>query len=146
MSTRYPDGSIQEVDIDGWIVGEDGIRGMEGLLIDPIGKVLAGGLAVGTAGGVGQALSQSNVTTGINNAGIFNSAVTGDQAEFALGRGLSNTANIWQDYVQERAKLLVPHVKVLSGREATAVFSQSVEMPGLFEAIDESSLDLDYLD
>jgi hypothetical protein len=35
LSMRLPNGRRKEFDIDGWVVGEDGIRGMGGRLLDP---------------------------------------------------------------------------------------------------------------
>ena len=49
LSIRLPSGKRKEFPIDGWIVGEDGIRGLEGVLIDPIGKAIVG---AGMAGGL----------------------------------------------------------------------------------------------
>ncbi len=146
MSMRYPDGSRKVVDVDGWIVGEDGIRGMEGILIDPIGKVLAGELIAGTVAGVGQGMSQAQISTQTNGVGGFSQALTGDSLEYGLGRGVSQAGSNWSGYIKERSKMLVPHVKVLSGRSATAVFSQNVELDGLFESMEDPNLTFASLD
>ncbi len=146
MSMRYPDGSRKVVDVDGWIVGEDGIRGMEGILIDPIGKVLAGELIAGTVAGMGQGISSAQVSTNSNGMGGFSQAVTGDALEYGVGRGVQQAGSNWSGYIKERSKMLVPHVKVLSGRSATAVFSQNVELDGLFESMEDPNLTFASLD
>ena len=126
MNIRHPDGSRQVVDIDGWVVGEDGIRGMEGLLIDPLGRILASAAA---AGGIQGALQNGNSQQNINGE-----VVSIDN----LGQGAANEVGAEiSGYIKERSDLLVPHVKVLSGRSATAVFSQNVTITGLYDKLDE---------
>jgi hypothetical protein len=147
LNLRYPDGSRNILEVDGWVVGEDGIRGMEGILVDPFGKVMMGALMSGTISGFGQGMAQSQVTTTANQNGVY-SYLSGDATEFALGRGLGEAGLTWGKFIEQRAKLLVPHVKVLSGREATAVFSKTVTVDGLYQAIegDEPALQMASLD
>jgi hypothetical protein len=136
MNIRLPDGRRKVVPVDGWVVGEDGVRGMEGILIDPIGKAIgAAGLAGGLQG-IGQGLQARNVQ--VNNGGLFGNtaAVTGNAAEFAAGAGITNAANAYANIINQRASLLIPVVQVLSGREATAVFSRSVSISDLYSALD----------
>lgn len=135
MNVRYPDGSRQVQKVDGWVVGEDGLRGMEGVLIDPMGKAIVGSLASGTLEGLGDGVQASNRMTVVTNQGLF-SANNGDIAEFAIAGGLGKAGERWSRFIDERARQLVPHVRVFSGREATAVFSQNIEMPGLFKELE----------
>jgi hypothetical protein len=51
--------------------------------------------------------------------------------------GLSGAASEWQKIITKRLDALVPVVQVLSGREATVVFSQSLAIPDLLEQVDE---------
>ncbi|MBN8550713.1 MAG: hypothetical protein J0M12_15470, partial [Deltaproteobacteria bacterium] len=67
LSIEFPDGRRKEVDVDGWIVGEDGIRGMAGVTIDPIGKAIGGTVLAGAIQGVGQGFPQAQLTTTTNN-------------------------------------------------------------------------------
>lgn len=140
LNIRLPSGRNQVIPVDGWVVGEDGVRGMEGLLIDPFGKAIG---ATGFAGGLaafGQAVSTSETTT-INNGYGTQSFVSGDDATYAAGKALSGAADTYADLIKERLRLLVPHVEVLSGREATAVFSKSFTIKGLFEEINSEDDD-----
>lgn len=145
LNIRLPNGKRKFVDVDGWVVGEDGIRGMEGLLIDPIGKaIVAGGLTGGLAG-LGDAVSDSQ-TTDYDSYYGSTEVVTGDDTKYAAGQAISGAAREWGDIVRDRVEQLVPHVQVLSGREATAVFAKSITIPELFETFEEeenvfSSLD-----
>jgi hypothetical protein len=139
MNLRLPNGRRKVVPVDGWVVGEDGVRGMEGILIDPIGKAIGGAGFAGALQGIGQGLAASNTTVQTSGAGgLFGSTstVTGSAAEFAVGNGISSAANVYANIIQQRVNLLVPIVQVLSGREATAVFSKSISISDLYSALD----------
>lgn len=139
LSIRLPNGRRKEFPVDGWIVGEDGLRGMEGILIDPIGKAIAGQGFAAALGGAGEgiALANQNITT-FGATGSQSSQVDkGKIPEFAAGKGLAGAAVEWQRIIQKRLDALVPVVQVLSGREATAVFSQSLAIPDLLDQVDE---------
>ncbi len=136
MNIRLNDGRRKVVPVDGWVVGEDGVRGMEGILIDPIGKAIGGAGFAGALQGFGQGLSASNLT--VTNQGALGSTamVTGDTMEFAAGQGVSQAARVYANLIQQRVGALVPVVQVLSGREATAVFSRSVSIADLYSSQD----------
>lgn len=138
LSVRLPNGRRKEFPIDGWIVGEDGIRGMEGVLIDPIGKAIAGSGFAGTLAGLGQGIARANQNTLTYSSGSQSNSVDASQVPaFAGGVGLASAANEWQQIIKDRLSQLVPVVQVLSDREATAVFSQSLAIPDLLEQVDE---------
>jgi hypothetical protein len=140
LSVRLPNGKRKEFPIDGWIVGEDGIRGMEGVLIDPIGKAIVGAGMAGGLAGLGQGIAAANVQNQIYSNGNSQSSVNAnDVPAYAGGVALASAATEWQQIIQDRLNQLVPVVQVLSGREATAVFSQSVAIPELLEQLDEES-------
>ena len=67
----------------------------------------------------------------------FTQQVSGDVAQYAAGRALQGGATEYSGIIRERLHELVPHVQVLSGREATAVFSKSVTIEGLFQSLNE---------
>ncbi len=138
LNIRLPNGKRTVIPVDGWVVGEDGIRGMEGVLIDPLGKAIGGAMITGGLDGFGRALSQGQVTTTTSMWGS-QEIVTGDDTKYAAGRALSGGANQWSDIIKQRMELLVPHVEVLSGREATAVFSKSFTIKDLYNALSEDN-------
>jgi hypothetical protein len=146
INIRFPDGSRKILNVDGWVVGEDGIRGMEGILIDPIGKALAGSMMSGVVQGFGSGVAAANSRTVYYGNGSSATFVDGDVSQYAVGRGVEKMGDRWSKYIDERMSLLVPHVKVLSGRKATAVFSQSVMIEGLFDSMEDEELVLASLD
>jgi hypothetical protein len=138
LSLRLPNGKRKEFPIDGWIVGEDGIRGMEGVLIDPIGKAIVGAGMAGGLAGLGQGIAAANVQNRVFANGNTQSSVNAnDIPAYAGGVALSSAATEWQQIIRDRLSQLVPVVQVLSGREATAVFSQSLAIPELLEQLDD---------
>lgn len=141
LNLRLPNGQRKVVPVDGWVVGEDGIRGMEGVLIDPIGKVIAGSAMAGGLRGLGKGISDANSTVTRTKGGLFGPSeestnVTGDIGEYAAGKALEGGAETYASIIQERFRQMIPHVQVLSGREATAVFAKSLPITDLFEALE----------
>lgn len=140
LNIKLPDGRRKVVRADGWIVGEDGIRGMSGVLIDPIGKAIAGTGFSGFLQGVGQGISAANTTVTRNNSvnGTQTTTdVTGNVLSYAAGQGASNAAGEWSGIIRDRLSQMVPVVQVLSGREATAVFAKNVTISGLFNQLED---------
>ena len=141
LNLRLPNGQRKVVPVDGWVVGEDGIRGMEGILIDPIGKVIAGSAMANGLHGLGQGIADANSTVTKTKGGLFGPSeettnVSGDIGEYAAGKALAGASDTYASIIQERFRLMVPQVQVLSGREATAVFAKSLPITDLFEALE----------
>jgi conjugal transfer pilus assembly protein TraB len=134
LNLSYPDGSRNVIEIDGWVVGEDGIAGMEGVLIDPIGKAIAGSGMAGLIEGAGRGLQAKNVTNRYDPWGGNQVEITGDEGAYAAGEGLASASRTWSRLIENRIAKLVPVVQVYSGREATAIFSRSFQIKGLIEA------------
>lgn len=138
LSLRLPNGRRKEFPVDGWVVGEDGLRGMEGVLIDPIGKAIGGSMMAGGLAGAGEGLALANTDTLTYSTGAQSRTVdSGNIPEYAAGNAASAGAREWSRIIQDRLSQLVPHVQVLSGREVTAVFSESFAIPDLLEQVDE---------
>jgi hypothetical protein len=138
LSMRLPNGRRKEFAVDGWVVGEDGIRGMEGVLIDPIGQVIGASAIAGGISGIGQGISQGNRVNNFGAAGNQTSFVQNGQIpEFAAGVAASSAAQEYVSIIRQRASQLVPVVQALSGREATAIFSQSLAIPDLLDQLDD---------
>lgn len=148
LSITLPNNERREISVDGWMVGEDGIRGLPGIPIDPIGQMLGQAGFVGLIQGFGQGIQQSNQTfvQNPNGQGSVTSFVNGDTTNFAAGRGLTNAAQQWQQILNQRFRNLTPIIKVRSGREATAIFSQSVVVPGLLQALQTNGFEFERLD
>lgn len=129
LSITHKDRRRSVTEVDGWVVGEDGIRGMKGKLIDKLPETL---LALATAGTLGAFGSKelgkngSNQTYNDNNGNGI--SITSQGTEDAIATGLNKAVQRLSDVIIQRHEKLIPVVEVLSGREAVAVFSQPVEV------------------
>ncbi len=139
LSIRLPDGQRRTYKVDGWIVGEDGVRGMKGHLIDHLGKAIGAATAIGGAEGATSAVKASQSTSFITDEGSLTQLASGDTATLIGTSALAGGLGAWGDVIKDRIDQLVPHVEVLSGREGTAVFAKSVVIDGLFEALEDDS-------
>lgn len=137
LNIQLPSGERKVYDVDGWVVGEDGIRGMQGLLIDPIGKAIGGAVMSGTIAGIGQGLAAGNTQIRADPNGGVTTVVSGDLGEYAAGKGLAAGASEWSGIIRDRLSQMTPVVQVLSGREGTAVFARSLPVEGLIEALED---------
>jgi Bacterial conjugation TrbI-like protein len=137
LNLRLPNGRRKFVAVDGWIVGEDGIRGMSGVLIDPISKAILGAGMVGALAGFGDGVSQANTTTIRSAYGGSESFVSGNVGQYAAGKGVSNAASTWGDIIKDRLEMMSPQVRVLSGRKVHAIFAKEVVIPDLYDALEE---------
>lgn len=127
LSIRHKDGRRSVVAVDGWIVGEDGIRGMKGTLIDKLGETILAIAVAGTASAFAQkALGDADEGATVQNSPGID--ITNIEAQDALGTGLNQATQRLVDVIIDRHEKLIPVVEVLSGREAVAVFSQPVEI------------------
>lgn len=145
LSVQLPNGERKEVDVDGWIAGEDGIRGMAGVTIDPLGKKIGGAILAGGIDGAGSALQASQYTTRSNINGS-QQTFTGDFGLAMAGSAISASSHVWTDFIKKRMDLFQPHVQVLSGRDATAIFAQPFSIRGLFEALGDTPSTLEEFD
>ncbi|RMD85889.1 MAG: hypothetical protein D6808_04435 [Candidatus Dadabacteria bacterium] len=123
--------------VDGWIVGEDGIRGMKGRLVDYLGEAIGAATAVGAAQGLAAGVSAAKTTRFIGNEGTLTTLAKGETAELVAASAISGGLDKWGDIIKDRVNQMVPYVEVLSGREATAVFAKSIVIDGLFEALED---------
>lgn len=136
LSVRLPDGRRKVMKVDGWVVGEDGIRGMAGVLNDPIGRAIGGGILTGALEGFGRGVQNSQQST-LRDLRFADQLVTGDTGKFAAGSALREGARNWGTIVQDRLDQMVPVVQVLAGRDGTAVFSKSTPIEGLIQAMED---------
>lgn len=142
LAIRHKDGRRSVVNVDGWIVGEDGVRGMKGKLIDKLGRLIATTAGVSFAAALGETLTERGNTTVISDSGVYD--LSGNDLDSASASALTDASNRLGEILLERYEKLVPVVEVLSGREVMAVFSSTAEVE-LFTPDDEgiyaSSLD-----
>jgi hypothetical protein len=114
------------VKVDGWVVGEDGIRGMRGRLIDKLGRLIAATAGVSFMGALGDRIDEKEGAIIIDNS----DGVTLDNNDFeaSTASAFTDASDRLGQVLIERYEKLIPVVEVLSGREVVAVFSSPVEV------------------
>jgi hypothetical protein len=143
LNINLPNGEKKVYQVDGWVVGEDGILGMPGIPVDPLGRILAGVSMVGAIQGLGQGIQTANQTIRRDiNQDAFQNGQSGvsvvdvdNVAQYAAGNALYQSANEWNRLLRDRVKDMVPVIKVYSGRKATAIFDKSLPIEGLYKQI-----------
>lgn len=146
LALSLPDGETKYYSVDGWVVGEDGLIGMPGIPVDPLGAYLVGGVMGGAIQGMATGVQVANqtirrdITTGpqqgVPSGAIGSSLVNVDKVgPFVVGSGLKSGAEEWQRLLRDRVKDMVPVIKVYSGRKAHAVFDKPVIIEGLYRQI-----------
>lgn len=137
LSLRHPSGRRSVVEVDGWIVGEDGIRGMQGRLEDKLGRLI---MATAVISGVAAAGQRLQANTGVffgNGFGGFGGAngqnlpgftLQSRDFQFAAASAVTDASNRLGQVLLRRYESLIPVVEVLSGREAVAIFSKPAEI------------------
>lgn len=137
VNVRLPNGQRKVMAVDGWVVGEDGIRGMQGVLIDPIGKAIGGAGFVAGLQAAAQGVRVARTRVRTDGMGGINEQVTGNIGEFAAASSISGAGREWSSIIRERLNEMVPVVQVLSGREGTAVFARSLQISDLLDQLED---------
>ena len=101
------------------------------------GKAIGAATAIGAAEGMTAGVAASRSTRFVSDEGDLTTLATGQSGQLILASALAGGLDKWGDIIKDRVDQLVPHVEVLSGREATAVFAKSVIVDGLFEALED---------
>ena len=125
LSMRHNDGRRSTMSIDGWIVGEDGVRGLKGKLIDKLGSLIAATATGSFAGAFADNAINGNSVDVDNSSGVN---ISGDALENSAADGVGAGMQKLVDVLIDRYESLVPVVEILSRRQAVAVFSQPVEV------------------
>lgn len=137
LAFRHPDGRRTVVKVDGWVVGEDGIRGMKGKVIDKLGQVILATMGYSAAATLGDRMMQKTKSYQINNSpGV---SLSGDDLDSATASALTDGATRLTQLMLDKYEKLVPVVEVNAGREVAAVFSKGAEV-SLIEDQDESGV------
>ena len=144
MAIRHPDGRRSVVKVDGWIVGEDGVRGMQGRVIDKLGRLIAATAGISFVSAIGDRIDGQ--AGGIQIENSDNISLGAEDLDVASASALTDASNRLGNLLLERYEKLVPVVEILSGRQVAAVFSKPIEVSVHDEEFDEGIYSASYLD
>ena len=141
LTMRHQDGRRSTFDVDGWVVGEDGKRGMSGKLIDKLGRLILATAGVSFAAGLGDRIDGQNKNTAFNFAGDPQGINVDDRdINYAGASAFTDASNRLGQILLDRYEKMVPVVEILSGRTAAAIFSKATEVAIVDEYSDDEGL------
>ena len=123
---------IIELDVDGFVTGEDGANGLRGILVDRTGPAMRSAFVGGFLSGVGNFFGQqqTSVPTMINPGGVtsFNPLSAQHMLQGGAGKGVGNAMEKLSDFYIKRAEQLQPVLEVEPGRLVHVVFKKGFDM------------------
>jgi Bacterial conjugation TrbI-like protein len=122
-------GEVVEMNVQGYVVGEDGRAGLRGSVVDKAGESMRNALVGGFFSGMGSFLSQAhNPVTFSPMNGLAQTNPLTNEAILKSGaaKGTSNALEKYADFYIKRAEQLQPVIQVAAGRPVDIVFSQGL--------------------
>lgn len=131
MTCVRNDGGVVEVNLDGYLVGEDGKVGLRGRPVTKEGAMIARTISAGMLSGVGSRLAgnggNGGISIGAGGAG-GGFSIGGNSLEQAASVGVGTSFNKVADFYLDLAKEMVPVIEIDAGREATIVLVHGVSI------------------
>lgn len=127
--TEWKTGEIVEMNVSGYVAGEDGRAGLRGTVVDRAGESVRNAAIGGFLGGMGSFFSQPNnpitysLTSGLAQT---NTPSTSQLLGQGLAKGAGNALEKYADFYIKRAEQMQPVLQVQAGRMVDIVFTQGV--------------------
>ena len=125
------DGSVIEIPIDGYAVGEDGKVGVRGRVVSKQGVLLAKALQAGFLQSFSQIFNRMPtipVNTGTGTDLQFQSMLTPQALSTASAQGVGGAMDRLANYYLDMAEQLLPVIEVDAGRGAEFILNRGVSM------------------
>jgi conjugal transfer pilus assembly protein TraB len=131
MSCVDPAGGAIDLQVRGYVAGEDGKAGMRGRLVTKTGQMLANALLASVGSGIGEAFKSASETTTINPLGGATTTTNpGDGFVKGFGGGTQRAFDMLARYYITLAEKTFPIVEVDGGRVADIVFTRGFVIEG----------------
>jgi conjugal transfer pilus assembly protein TraB len=122
-------GEVVEMNVQGYVAGEDGRAGLRGTVVDRAGESMRNALVGGFFSGMGSFLSEArNPVTFSPMSGLAQTNPLSNETILKHGasKGASNALEKYADFYIKRAEQLQPVIQVAAGRPVDIVFSQGL--------------------
>jgi len=123
-------GEIIELEVQGYVAGEDGRAGVRGALVDKSGATLRNAMVGGFFSSIGKFLGQARTpilfspTTGL----VQNQPLTTEEIlKQSAANGLGGALDKYADFYIKRAEQMQPVLQVAAGRKVDVVFTQGFD-------------------
>lgn len=123
-------GEVIEMNIQGYVAGEDGRAGIRGAIVDRAGASMRNAMVGGFFSSIGKFLGQArsplifSPTTGLAQN---NPLTTKEILKHSTGNGIGGALDKYADFYIKRAEQMQPVIQVAAGRTVDIVFTQGVE-------------------
>ncbi len=123
-------GDIVDVEIKGYVAGEDGKTGIRGRVVSKQGKILSRGILAGFASGFGEAVETANSASGVVTGGTFtfSSRSSGDIAKTGIGGGAGEAGRLLAEYYLKLAEEVFPVIEIDAGRKVDVIVTEGAEL------------------
>ncbi len=123
-------GEVVEMNVQGYVAGEDGRAGLRGRLVDRAGESMRNAMVGGFISSVGNFLGQSRTPVLFSPAtGLAQNhpLSTSDILKQSTATGVSGALDKYAEFYIKRAEQMQPVIQVAAGRKADIVFTQGTE-------------------
>lgn len=127
--TERSTGEIVEMNVQGYVAGEDGRAGLRGVVVDRAGVSMRNAAVGGFLSGMGNFLSQShNPVMFSPQSGLAqtNPMTDPQMLRYGAAKGASTALEKYADFYIKRAEQMQPVIQVQAGRVVDIVFTQGV--------------------
>lgn len=127
--TERKTGEVVEMNVQGYVAGEDGRAGLRGIVVDKAGPVMRNAVIGGFFSGMGDFLSQSKspITFSPNNGLAHTNPMTNpEMLRHGAAKGASNALEKYAEFFIKRAEQMQPVISIQAGRMVDVVFTQGV--------------------
>lgn len=131
LSCVDANGGAIDIQVRGYVAGEDGKAGMRGKLVTKTGQMLSNALLASVGSGIGEAFKSGSETTTANPLGGATTVTKpGDGFQRGFGSGTQRAFDMLARYYIQLAEKTFPVVEVEGGRVADVVFSRGFVLEG----------------
>ncbi len=130
MSCTKEDGSILDVQVDGYVAGTDGKNGIRGIPVWREGALTERAFIAGTLSGFSDAVQSQYVTTSTSALGSTESINDGDSVKYGVANGFSTASDRLAKYYIQRAEQYHPVIQIGPGVVVDVVFLKGFYIDG----------------
>ena len=121
-------GRAIDLDVKGYVVGEDGLEGMGGTVVTKQGQTIANALLAGVASGIGQGFQLSYTESSVSPLGRVNTTQQDKELQYGLAKGVSTALERLAKYYLDLADQMHPVIEIGALRKVTLVFSRGFSL------------------
>jgi conjugal transfer pilus assembly protein TraB len=131
LSCIDPKGGAIDIQVRGYVAGEDGKAGLRGRVQTKTGQLLANALLASVGSGIGEAFkAAAETTTTTPLGGVMTSTTPGEGFQRGFGAGTQRAFDMLARYYVQLAEKIFPVIEVDGGRVADIVFTRGFVLEG----------------